>query len=334
MFELYPKTHYLQIRNSSMIYYSVADKDVFAPTGKRKEFGKTYCAEDEYNEGESEIEKTNVETYSGVVTKGACKRIRIAVDIMLQITKPIKIYNPIIQKEVDFKLSFITLTISDNSRFISGAECYKTCLKPFLDWLRRTQKCNTYIWKAERQKQLDANGNIKLSNGQLHYHLTCNSFILHDVLRKKWNSLQKTAGYLEDYAIKFKNYNPNSTDIHSVHKVKNLEAYLVKYISKDAIQLETETTEEFNNRVSVDGKVWDCSSNLRGVKFFKVEYNDLTHLKLTKDSNNNKLKKIPIDFCDFYVCNDSKPTDYLEANDWLDYCMYKNKIINNGQKND
>ena len=326
MFGLCPREHYLQIRNSSMVYYSIADKDSFAPTGTKSTFGKTYCKEDEYNINDLEEKEPFKETYNGTVTKGAKKRISRAVDIMLQITPTIKIYNPIICKEVDFKLSFITLTLSDNSRFISAKECYSSCLKPFLDWLRRTLKCKTYIWKAERQKSTDKNGNKKKSNGQLHYHITTNVFINHDALRKKWNSLQKEAGYLENYANQYKNYNPNSTDIHSVYNIENLEGYLIKYISKEPEILEGESETEYKKRITVDGKIWDCSSNLRGTKFFKINYSDREHMLLTKGSNLSNLRKLDIEHCTFYACNNGSPSDYLKPNDWLNYCIYKSNL--------
>ena len=326
MFDIYPRDHYLQIRNSSMVYYSIADKDSLAPTKRSSGFGSTYTTLDQYDENGEIIERTETETYNGTVTKGAKKRISRAVDIMLQITPTIKLYNPIISKEVDFKLTFITLTLSDNTRFISAKECYQTCLKPFLDWLRRTKKCNTYIWKAERQKAKDKNGDLKLSRGQLHYHITCNTFILHDELRKKWNSLQKEAGYLESFATTYKHYNPNSTDIHSVYNIENLEGYLIKYISKEPEMLEGESETEYKKRITVDGKIWDCSSNLRGTKFFKIEYSDREHHLLNKGSNISNLRKLDIEHCTFYACNSGTPSDYLSPNSWLDYCLYKSNL--------
>ena len=326
MFDIYPRDHYLQIRNSSMVYYSIADRDSLAPTRRSNGFCSTDTTLVQYDEDGEVIERTEIETYSGTVTKGSKKRISRAVDIMLQITPTIKLYNPIISKEVDFKLSFITLTLSDNSRFISAKECYSSCLKPFLDWLRRTLKCNTYIWKAERQKSTDKNGNKKMSNGQLHYHITTNVFINHDNLRKKWNSLQKEAGYLEQYANQYKNYNPNSTDIHSVYNIENLEGYLIKYISKEPEQLEGESETEYKKRITVDGKIWDCSSNLRGTKFFKIEYSDREHHLLNKGSNISHLRKLDIEHCTFYACNSGTPSDYLSPNSWLDYCLYKSNL--------
>ena len=53
-------------------------------------------------------------SYAGEVTDHTRKRIITAVDILLQKNPNRRIYNPIIQKEHDFRVSFATLTISDN----------------------------------------------------------------------------------------------------------------------------------------------------------------------------------------------------------------------------
>jgi hypothetical protein len=234
-------------------------------------------------------------------------------------------------KQVDHRLSFITLTLSDNSRFIPASECYKTCLMPFLAWLRRTIGGKFYIWKAERQKQTDKNGKEKQSKGQLHYHITTEAFILHGDLRTKWNYLQQKAGYLDNYHKSYKSYNPNSTDIHAVYKIDNLEAYLTKYISKEAIKLTTETDAEFKTRVTVDGKIWDCSTNLRGAKYFTTDYSENIHKQLVIGMSQNSIRSIPNDNAGIYCLNVGKPTDLLNPDEWLDYCYYKQKIINNGE---
>ena len=311
------RNHYLQVRNTSLLYYSVSDT-----VRSNRSNASTYFGNNDSRESDT------LSTYSGNMTRGSVKNIRRAVDIMLQITPTQRIYNPILSKEVDFRLSFITLTVSDNTRFISGKECYEKCLKPFLDWLRRSQKCNTYIWKAERQKATTFDGAIKNSKGQIHYHITCNAFINYDTLRKKWNSLQKEAGYLVPFAEKYKHYNPNSTDIHSVYKVENIEAYLTKYISKAPEKMDNESAEEFKARCTVDGKVWDCSSNLRGTKYFKTEYNDAIHDKLQMNTLIGNLKKLDIEHVSFYCLNRGKCENYLGASAWLDYCFYKRNIKN------
>ena len=51
---------------------------------------------------------------------------------------------------------------------------------------------------------------------------------------------------------KFTNWNePNTIDIHSVKNIKNLAAYLIKYMSKNE-----------EGRREIQGKIWGCSKNL------------------------------------------------------------------------
>lgn len=141
-------------------------------------------------------------------------------------------------------LSFITLTISSKEQHISAAEGHKKCLEPFLLRARRKFGMRTYIWKAEFQK-----------NGQLHYHITTPSFIKYYELREQWNIVLSKAGLLSQWKGD-QEQGPNSTDIHAVYKVKNIQAYLTKYLSKE------------NPEVTTKGKIWDCSLNLKNAKFF------------------------------------------------------------------
>ena len=62
---------------------------------------------------------------------------------------------------------------------------------------------------------------------------------------------------MESYKLKYGNTNPNSIDIHSVRNISNIEAYLVKYISK-----------QDKNGYTFKGKVWGCSENLQNAKYY------------------------------------------------------------------
>jgi hypothetical protein len=114
--------------------------------------------------------------------------------------------------------------------------------------MRRTKKINTYIWKAELQK-----------NGQIHYHITTPTFINYQEIRDKWNNLQRSAGLLDKYIEAKGHANANSTDVHSVKNIKDLSAYLIKYIAKES-----------QNTEKLGGKIWDCSKNLSATKYFST----------------------------------------------------------------
>lgn len=137
----------------------------------------------------------------------------------------------------------------------------------------------SYVWKAELQQR-----------GQIHYHITCDAFVVHTAIRDKWNDLQLKSGLLDEYRSKRGHVNPNSTDIHSVKKIKNIESYLVKYMSKTGTRTKAlnRWIEKFGKKASegknyttlpknyfkhilnarTQGKVWDCSKNLKEAKYY------------------------------------------------------------------
>lgn len=186
--------------------------------------------------------------YSGGMSPGARKRLTKAITLLVQCAKKRWLYNEVSKRMVLHQLSFITLTVSDPEKKLSGKEAYQKLMSHFLQWLRRTKKVNTYIWKAELQK-----------NGQIHYHITTPAFINYQEIRDKWNNLQRKAGLLDKYALKKGHYDANSTDIHSVRNIKDLAAYLIKYIAKQT-----------QNEKSLGGKVWDCSENLSKAKYHSI----------------------------------------------------------------
>jgi hypothetical protein len=187
--------------------------------------------------------------YSGKLSAGARKRLAKACTLLVQSSKAKWIYNEVTKKQQYHRLSFITLTVSDPSKKLTGKEAHKLLLSHFLDWLRRTMHCNTYLWKAELQ-----------SNGQIHYHITTPSFINYQAIRDKWNNLQRSAGLLDKYFSEHGHYDANSTDIHEVRAAGDMAGYLLKEIGK-----------QLQNEKSLGGKVWDCSQNLKANSYFTIE---------------------------------------------------------------
>jgi hypothetical protein len=179
--------------------------------------------------------------YSGKMTAGSMKRIRVAVDVLLQRSPEQVVYNPIIQKMQKFRLTFVTITISCRQivdYVVASVEWAK-----LLRWFRSIGVVD-YVWKAELQ-----------ARGQVHWHLTLNKFVRYDEIKNRWNRIQRAAGWLDDFHAEFGHWSPNSTDIHSVYKVKRIDLYLAKYLAKDGGIL--------------TGKVWGCSDSIRGKKLFK-----------------------------------------------------------------
>jgi len=163
----------------------------------------------------------SVKSYSGQVTTHSQRRIRKAVQILVQKSNWQQVYNPITMSEFRFKLNFITLTIPDLCSDLTAKESYRLLLKPFLQTMQRVHGMRDYIWKAELQKR-----------GTIHYHITTNTFINFMHIKKRWNKLLEKNGLMSEYIAKHNHSNPNSTDVHKVYNDENIEAYLEKYISK------------------------------------------------------------------------------------------------------
>jgi hypothetical protein len=191
--------------------------------------------------------------YTGIVTSSSQKLIRKSIDKFLQLSKTKRVINPITNRVQKFKFTFVTLTISENKRMLTASEAYQKLLKPWLRIMKDKYEVELYLWKAELQ-----------ARGQIHYHVTLNHWIHHSDVRNTWNNIQNRCGLLDNFYKEYGHKNPNSTDIHSVYKVRNLQAYLTKYLSK---------SEE--DKGTTIGKIWDCSQKIKGFKFISFEANDL-----------------------------------------------------------
>lgn len=211
--------------------------------------------------------------YSGKITKGSQKRITKAVNLLVMYAPHRRVFNEFLGYEVPHHLSFITLTISDNTRNLTGKEAYEKLLKPMLHYLRSQCGMRSYIWKLELQKR-----------GQVHYHITTPTFISHVQIRNKWNQLQRTTGLLDDFYGRYGHCDPNSTDIHSVYKVDDLTSYLIKYIAKAEIEKD-----------GTEGKVWDCSTDLKGASYPDFEIDDQQNKMLSTLQASNLLTQVQRD---------------------------------------
>ena len=215
---------FCQVRKSAIVIYDQPTKQL---SYKRKEL--------------------TVKTYSGNVTSHSARRIRKATDLLVQIAKEQTVWNPVISRFTQHTLSFITLTISAKEQHLTAKEGHKLLLEKWLLRMKRKANMTTYIWKAELQK-----------NGQLHYHITTPSWINYTLIRDEWNNLLHKNNMATSWPSDTGKVQ-NSTDIHAVYKVKDMAAYLCKYLSKS--EKEKSTT----------GKIWDCSLNLKSTKFFTVQ---------------------------------------------------------------
>lgn len=183
------------------------------------------------------------------------------------------------RRKTGVEFVFVTLTLPAYQNH-EDTEIKRRALKPFIQQLQRKHHVQNYFWVAEVQK-----------NGNIHFHLIVDRRIDHRHLRKLWNSYMADLGYIQDYrdAQEYThrngfNYrseleqswpkeaqylayktgvatnwsNPNSTDVKKIKHVKNLAAYLTKYITKS------------DGSRPIEGRLWGCSDSLRDVKGISI----------------------------------------------------------------
>ncbi len=189
----------------------------------------------------------------GVFSDKAKQRINRSIDWLMEVS-PRKAYiDPISHRKRFMKVNFITLTLPA-PQMHNDNTIKQVCLNQFLTELRQGHKCKHYVWGAESQ-----------SNGNIHFHITTNTYVHWGTVRKIWNRCIDKLGYIEEYGKvqrqwhaegfkprpeQYKTWSqekqkrayengyknnwsqPNSTDVHAVRNVKNIAGYLAKHYSK------------------------------------------------------------------------------------------------------
>lgn len=138
--------------------------------------------------------------------------------------------------------TFVTLTLSAEQSH-TDLEIRRKMVFPFIQKLQRKHNVWHYFFVCEKQE-----------NGNLHIHLLIDSYIHHTEIRKEWNDTQALHGYIDTFQETYGHRNPNSTDIHGLKNKRSVEAYLVKYMTKDKIN------------IPIKGRLWGCSDGVRKLK--------------------------------------------------------------------
>lgn len=228
---------------------------------------------------------------NGIVSDRSAAKIRKAISWLLYLANDKNLPDTDHGRNYKFKLSFITLTMSSQQHH-SDTEIKTKCLNHFLVEARKKWNVVHYLWRAEPQK-----------NGNIHFHILCDKFIPWSELRDTWNRIQNKLGYVDCYRNEMrlfhnggfkvredllkkwsyknqirayregskKDWNsPNSTDIHSVLKIKNLPAYLAKYCTKN------------QKGRQIEGNVWNLSESLSKCDGFT----EIIHQQISDELNN------------------------------------------------
>jgi len=213
--------------------------------------------------------------YGGKVSDQTRRKVAKGINYLLFIANSYSLPASSHGKQYNFKIAFITLTLP-SKQVHSDNEIKEKCLNQFLIELSSVYKVSHYVWRAEKQ-----------ANGNIHFHLLVNKFIPWSQVRDRWNRITNKLGYVDRYRDEMRRFHssgfnvrqdllrnweykkqvkayqvgkaqdwasPNSTDIHALHRINKVSAYLAKYCTKD---------EEEN---VVNGRIWGCSTSLSNIK--------------------------------------------------------------------
>lgn len=241
-------------------------------------------------------------TAEGKLSDIAKRKLKRAIDYMLFISQEKKARNLITGKQIKFKVNFVTLTLC-SAQIHSDKEITNLLLNQFLIEMKTKFKLKNYIYRAEKQK-----------NGNIHYHILMDIFVWFTDIRDIWNRIQNKLGYVDRYSEEQRNWHksgfkprpelynmwpleqqkkaykqglksnftrPNSTDIHSLKKIRNVRAYLLKYMSKEET-INPTLNPELEEKLKVQGRLWACSHNFNNISGLKVDVDNFIEELLSR----------------------------------------------------
>jgi len=226
----------------------------------------------------SELQRLNMKHLAhnkptGLLSKKAQKRLTNSVNWLVASAPKKTVFDKKTRKRHVFKVNFVTLTLPGPVQEITDHKFKSVLMHSFINLCRYRYNLKNFIWKVEAQ-----------SNGKIHAHFTTDTFLPWYGIRQIWNSVLDKNGLMdtyrnkhsamtvEDYIDRYSNNgkvdiqtlqrrfaeglksgwsNPNSTDVHAVHKVRDIGAYMAKYMSKNE-----------DDRRLLKGRLWSCSYSI------------------------------------------------------------------------
>jgi len=188
----------------------------------------------------------------GNISLKAERRVKQAIDWLLYLSKDKVFYHNKFKRNYHFRINFVTLTLP-SQQVHTDQELKAKCLNHILTLLRTRWGVKNYVWRAEAQR-----------NGNIHFHICTDAYVPWNELRNSWNKIVGKLGYIESFKEKHGHKTPNSTDVHAIHKIRNISAYLAKYCTKNS-----------PNR-AIEGKLWGLSHGLSQIRSaVDMRYNEL-----------------------------------------------------------
>lgn len=244
------------------------------------------------------------EKYTGKMNEKSRSKLRFAINLLVAQAREKQVENPTTGSLYKFKINFITLTLSAPQ--IKGTDklIKSKMLEPWLKNMRNVYGLRSYVWRAERQK-----------NGNIHFHVTTDTYIDYNSIRDSWNFQQGKFHFIKHFQARNDSVFPNSTDVHSIHNIRNLASYLVKYMVKDEKGLN-----------SIEGKVWDCSLNLKlkDRVAYEMSVKDFELMRLLVEKFPDNL--IEAEKCSIFRLSEDQMKQYLPAKYFNDYITWLDMI--------
>lgn len=181
---------------------------------------------------------------SNALSKKARRNITDSINWLVYSSPWKRIYSKHTHSWSRWKVNFITLTLPAQYNHTSLKDFTQQLLQPWLANMQRNYGMQLYIWKMEPTMV-----------GTWHCHLTTNTFIHKNDVRKTWNHRLRKCGFTQAYFQEHGTHTPPSTHVHAVRKVRDLAAYLANYMAK--------TCEETSLQ---SGRLWGCSYELSRVR--------------------------------------------------------------------
>ena len=219
--------------------------------------------------------KTVDKKHNDKVSVHARRKISKAIEYLIFMARAKSLPNTFHGKAFVFRIAFVTLTLP-SAQIHSDNEIKQKCLNQMLIELRRRWNVRNYVWRAEKQV-----------NGNIHFHILVDKFIPWSELRDCWNRICNKLGYVDRYRNQMRDFHsggfsvrddllktwnykaqikayqsgkandwnsPNSTDIHSIKKVSNIQKYITKYATKES------------QTQGLTGRLWGCNFELSDIK--------------------------------------------------------------------
>lgn len=259
-------------------------------------FGRTYknCG------NKNSLNNLEDNRVKGILSPGSIKNIKKNIQIWTDCINAKMIVSRLNNDWLSNQITFCTLTLCAAQKH-TDKEIKRDMLNRFFVNLKRDVNYKTNLWVAEKQ-----------DNGNIHFHILFEKYIYWKLIRKNWNKIQNDTGYISDYrnnqntihkngftlrtdkiktwpekkqyeayqyGVKTNWTDPNSTDIHKLNKIKNITAYITKYLTKG------------NNQKKIEGSLWSCTNNFKELKSCDFIIDGFLDTYIEHEKNNINTKK-------------------------------------------